>query len=158
MYFGHCCSLLRSWSLGLHLYLEGAQTHTNSRINNCKARREHALPLLVCDEWSNRYHRATRKPSSMVVIATDASSVEAPRGTAGAESTGRENELFVTTINNFVFVRKPFIIQKPPLVKDAPGFPVRRGHQSLPSHRVSSGLPKAPENTHIYSYLKIRVV
>lgn len=66
-----------------------------------------------------------------------------------------KKELFVNTINNFVFLRKPFIIGKPPLVKDAPGFPVRQGHQSCPSPGASSGLSKAWEiDTHIYSYLK----
>lgn len=37
-----------------------------------------------------------------------------------------KNELFVNTINSSVFVRKPFVIRKPHLVKDVPGFPVRR--------------------------------
>ena len=66
-----------------------------------------------------------------------------------------KKELFVNTINNFGFLRKPFIIGKPPLVKDAPGFPVRQSHQSCPSPGASSGLSKAQEiDTHIYSYLK----
>lgn len=37
-----------------------------------------------------------------------------------------KNELFVNTINTFVFVRKPFVIRRPPLVKDVPSSRVRR--------------------------------
>lgn len=38
-----------------------------------------------------------------------------------------KNELFVNTINSFVFVRKPFVIRRrPPLVKDVPSSQVRR--------------------------------
>lgn len=37
-----------------------------------------------------------------------------------------KNELFVNTINSFMFVRKPFVIRKPPLVKDVPSFLVRQ--------------------------------
>lgn len=38
-----------------------------------------------------------------------------------------KNELFVNTINSFVFVRKPFVIRRrPPLVKDVPSSRVRR--------------------------------
>ena len=66
-----------------------------------------------------------------------------------------KKELFVNTINNFVFLRKPFIIGKPPLVKDVPGLPVRQGHQSCPNPGASSGLSKAQgTDTHIYSCLK----
>lgn len=64
------------------------------------------------------------------------------------------NELFVNTINNFVFLRKPFITWKPPLVTDAPGSLVRRGHQSRP-RPGGSGLSRARSaDTHTHSHLE----
>lgn len=36
-----------------------------------------------------------------------------------------KNELFVNTTNSFMFVRKPFVIRRPPLVKDVPSSRVR---------------------------------
>lgn len=97
----------------------------------------------------------------MVVIATHASALGRLPRKLGKNQWDVKNELFVDTINNLVFMRKPFIIWKPPLVKDARGSLVRRGHQSRPSHRASSGLSEAPENRHIYLFLfedKLRII
>lgn len=45
----------------------------------------------------------------MAVIAPDASAVGLSPGDAEESQRNVKNELFVNTINNFVFVRKPFI-------------------------------------------------
>ena len=82
-------------------------------------------------------------------------------GTLEENQQNVKNELFVNTINNFVFVSEPFIIRRPPSVKDAPGFLVRRRNQSHPSQGASSGLSKAPEDRHTYLFLfedELRVI
>ena len=62
------------------------------------------------------------------------------------------NELFVNTINNFVFLGKPFITWKPPLVKDGPGFLVR---QAISPARGTGWLRavQGPENRHTHLFL-----
>lgn len=65
-----------------------------------------------------------------------------------------KNELFVNTINSFVFVRKPFVIQKPPLVKDVPGFPVRRAINPCHITGQCRAVRSSGKLMDVYSHLK----
>ncbi|KAL6081321.1 hypothetical protein STEG23_037602 [Scotinomys teguina] len=81
----------------------------------------------------------------MSVIATHASCGGGPNR-EGQDQPHVKNELFVNTINSFVFVRKPFVIRKPPLVKDVPSFLINV-QPTLTSHQAyGSDLCLRPSN------------
>lgn len=132
----------------------------NARINNRKARREHDILLCASRLSVTNGVPGTAGPQEALINGDNSHQCISRAGVTEGPTPEKNQRnvkkgLFVNTINNFVFLRKPFIIWKPPLVKDAPGFSVRRGHQSHPSHGASSGLSKAQgTDTHIYSYLK----
>lgn len=65
-----------------------------------------------------------------------------------------KNELFVNTINSFVFLRKPFVIRKPPLVKDVPGFPVRRAINRRHITGQCRAVRSSGKLMDVYSHLK----
>lgn len=121
----------RCQSRGMHLIL-GTHRTTQLKNRNCQVQRrgggEPAVHL-VCECLSviNGGTGTAGGQETLINVGNSHSCImwRGPKR-EGQDRQDVKNELFVNTINSFVFVRKPFVIWGPPLVKDVPSSWVRR--------------------------------